>query len=73
MILIPVEAACIARERASTPAPSSKQAAVPVLDDDTEETLAARILKEEHLIYSEANALALSGRYRIDGRRVIAI
>jgi phosphoribosylglycinamide formyltransferase-1 len=52
--------------------PIVKQAAVPVLDEDTAESLAARILKEEHRIYSEAIALVLSGRYRIDGRRVIA-
>jgi len=48
------------------------QAAVPVLDDDTEETLAARILVEEHRIYSEAIAIVLSGRWRMEGRRVIA-
>jgi phosphoribosylglycinamide formyltransferase-1 len=48
------------------------QAAVPVLDDDTEDTLAARILVEEHRIYSEAIALVLSERWRIEGRRVIA-
>jgi phosphoribosylglycinamide formyltransferase-1 len=48
------------------------QAAVPVLDDDTEDTLAARILVEEHRIYSEAVALVLSERWRIAGRRVIA-
>lgn len=47
------------------------QAAVPVLDDDTAETLAARILKEEHRIYTEAVNLVLSGKYRIEGRRVI--
>lgn len=47
------------------------QAAVPVQDDDTEETLAARILKEEHRIYSEAIRIVLSGRYSIAGRRVI--
>jgi phosphoribosylglycinamide formyltransferase 1 len=47
------------------------QAVVPVLDDDTEETLAARILKEEHRIYSEAVRIVLKGRYRIEGRRVI--
>lgn len=47
------------------------QAAVEVRDDDTEETLAARILKEEHRIYSEAINLVLSGRFRIEGRRVI--
>jgi phosphoribosylglycinamide formyltransferase-1 len=45
---------------------------VPVLDDDTEETLAARILIEEHRIYSAAIALVLSGRWTIEGRRVIA-
>ena len=52
--------------------PIISQAAVPVLDDDTEETLAARILIEEHRIYSEAIALVLSERWRIEGRRVIA-
>jgi phosphoribosylglycinamide formyltransferase-1 len=49
------------------------QAAVPVLDDDTEDTLAARILVEEHRIYSEAIALILSGRWRIEGRRVTGL
>ena len=48
------------------------QAGVPVLDDDTEQTLAARILVEEHRIYSEAIGIILSGRWRIEGRRVIA-
>ncbi len=47
------------------------QAAVPVLDDDTPETLAARILKEEHRIYTEAINIVLSGKYRIEGRRVV--
>ena len=47
------------------------QAAVAVLDGDTEETLAARILAEEHRIYSEAIRIILSGRWRIDGRRVV--
>jgi phosphoribosylglycinamide formyltransferase-1 len=47
------------------------QAVVPVADDDTPETLAARILTEEHRIYSEAIALVLSGDYRIEGRRVL--
>jgi phosphoribosylglycinamide formyltransferase-1 len=51
--------------------PIVTQAAVPVLDDDTADTLAARILVEEHKIYAEAIALVLSGRYRIEGRRVI--
>jgi phosphoribosylglycinamide formyltransferase-1 len=48
------------------------QAAVPVMPEDTADTLAARILREEHRIYSEAIALVLSGRWRIEGRRVVA-
>jgi len=48
------------------------QAVVPVLDDDTEQTLAARILLEEHKIYSEAIGIILSGQWRVQGRRVIA-
>ena len=51
--------------------PIIQQAAVPVLDNDTEASLSARILKEEHRIYSEAIALVLSGKYRIEGRRVL--
>ncbi len=47
------------------------QAAVEVRDDDTEETLSARVLLEEHRIYAEAINLVLSGRYRIEGRRVL--
>jgi len=47
------------------------QAVVPVEDDDTEETLSARILKEEHRIYSEAVKLVLEGRFKIEGRRVV--
>jgi phosphoribosylglycinamide formyltransferase-1 len=47
------------------------QSAVPVADDDTVDTLSARILKEEHRIYSEAIDLVLSGRCEIQGRRVI--
>lgn len=46
------------------------QAAVPVRDDDTVETLSARILVEEHRIYPEAIRLVLSGRWYLDGRRV---
>ena len=48
------------------------QAAVPVMDDDTEESLSARILKEEHRIYSEAIGVVLSGKFRLEGRRVRA-
>jgi len=51
--------------------PIIKQAVVPVLDDDTADSLATRILQEEHRIYSEAIALVISGRFRIEGRRVI--
>jgi phosphoribosylglycinamide formyltransferase-1 len=47
------------------------QAIVPVLDEDTEETLSARILQEEHRIYSDAINLVLSGKFRVEGRRVI--
>ena len=47
------------------------QAVVPVLDSDTVETLSARILKEEHRIYSEAIRLVLSGNWRVEGRRVL--
>ena len=46
------------------------QATVPVRDDDTEATLSARILTEEHRIYSEAVRLVLEGKYQIAGRRV---
>jgi phosphoribosylglycinamide formyltransferase-1 len=53
--------------------PIVAQAIVPVRDDDTEQTLSARILAEEHRLYTEAVRLILSGRYRIEGRRVIAL
>ena len=47
------------------------QAAVPVLDDDTEETLAARILEQEHRLYSQAVKLFAEGRLEIRGRKVL--
>jgi phosphoribosylglycinamide formyltransferase-1 len=47
------------------------QAVVPVKDDDTEDTLSARILQEEHRIYSEAVRIVLEGRFKIEGRRVV--
>jgi phosphoribosylglycinamide formyltransferase-1 len=47
------------------------QAVVPVLDDDTVETLSARILREEHRIYSEAVTLLLEEKIRVEGRRVL--
>lgn len=49
------------------------QAAVPVLDDDTVETLSARILTEEHRIYSEAIRIILGGDYKVVGRRVLRL
>jgi phosphoribosylglycinamide formyltransferase-1 len=51
--------------------PILRQAVVPVLAGDTSDSLAARILKEEHRVYAEAIGLVLSGRFRIEGRRVI--
>ena len=50
--------------------PIIRQAAVPVEERDTPETLAARILKEEHRIYPEAVRLFFEGRLSIEGRRV---
>ncbi|RPI26497.1 MAG: phosphoribosylglycinamide formyltransferase [Acidobacteria bacterium] len=44
---------------------------VPVLDEDTEETLSARILVHEHEIYPEALRIVCEGRYTIEGRRLI--
>ncbi len=46
------------------------QAVVPVFPDDTGETLAARILKQEHRIYPQAIQLYAEGRLRVEGRRV---
>jgi phosphoribosylglycinamide formyltransferase-1 len=47
------------------------QAPVPVRDDDTAESLGARILTEEHRLYPAAVRLVLAGGWRLDGRRVI--
>jgi phosphoribosylglycinamide formyltransferase 1 len=47
------------------------QAVVPVLDGDTEATVSARILAEEHRIYTEAVKIVLEGKFKIEGRRVI--
>jgi phosphoribosylglycinamide formyltransferase-1 len=47
------------------------QASVPVRNDDTVESLAARILKEEHRTYSEAIELVLSGKCELQERRVV--
>ena len=46
------------------------QAVVPVFDNDTEETLSARILEQEHKIYPEAIRLYAEGKLKIEGRRV---
>lgn len=48
------------------------QAAVPVLEDDSVETLSARILVEEHRIYPEAIRRVLLGQWTLDGRRFVA-
>jgi len=47
------------------------QTPVPVRDDDSAETLSARILREEHRIYTEAINIVLSAKWRVEGRRVI--
>lgn len=52
--------------------PIVKQAVVPVLPDDTEDSLSARILVEEHRIYAEAVALVLRQDLQIEGRRVLS-
>lgn len=47
------------------------QATVPVLDEDSAATLSEKILEQEHIIYTEALKIVLSGNYRIEGRRVL--
>jgi phosphoribosylglycinamide formyltransferase 1 len=49
------------------------QAAVPVLDEDTQDTLAARVLEQEHMLYPQAVRLIAEGRTQIDGMRVKTI
>ena len=51
--------------------PIIMQAAVEVKDDDTEETLSARVLEQEHIIYPRAIQLFVEGRLKIDGRHVV--
>jgi phosphoribosylglycinamide formyltransferase-1 len=51
--------------------PIVRQAAVPVMDDDSVETLSARILVEEHRIYPAAIAQVLDGGWTLDGRRFV--
>lgn len=50
--------------------PIIMQKAVPVLDDDTEETLAARVLEQEHIIYPKVIELYLAGKIHVNGRHV---
>ncbi len=52
--------------------PIIAQAAVPVLEDDTPDSLAARVLAQEHVIYPRALALVASGRVRLKGIRTIS-
>jgi phosphoribosylglycinamide formyltransferase-1 len=47
------------------------QRTVPVLDDDDEQTLAARILEQEHIAYTEAINIVLGGNFEIAGRKLI--
>ncbi len=47
------------------------QRAVPVLEDDDEHTLAARILEQEHLAYTEAIKIVLGGKFEFVGRRLV--
>jgi phosphoribosylglycinamide formyltransferase-1 len=49
------------------------QACVPIEDSDTPETLAERILREEHRIYTEAVRIVLEERFRVEGRRVLIL
>jgi phosphoribosylglycinamide formyltransferase-1 len=49
------------------------QAVVPVLDNDTPDSLSERILREEHRIYTEGVKIVLDGRFKIEGRRVIQL
>jgi len=51
--------------------PIIRQAAVPVFEGDTEETLAARILVEEHRLYPEAIQFFAQGRLTVEGRKVL--
>jgi phosphoribosylglycinamide formyltransferase-1 len=53
--------------------PIVMQAVVPVKHDDTEDTLSARILAEEHRIYPEAIRIVLDGKWRIDRRRFVQL
>ena len=52
--------------------PTILQGSVPVLDGDTAQALAARVLEQEHVIYPRALALVASGRVRLDGGRAVS-
>ena len=47
------------------------QKSVPVLDSDDEHTLAARILEQEHIAYTEAIKIVLEGKFEVLGRRMV--
>ena len=49
------------------------QKTVPVLDSDDEHTLAARILEQEHIAYTEAIKILLEGKYEVAGRRLVGL
>ncbi len=53
--------------------PIIQQAVVPILNNDTEEALSQRILKEEHRIYPEAIRLMINEQIRVEGRRVVEV
>jgi phosphoribosylglycinamide formyltransferase-1 len=53
--------------------PIIMQKAVKVMEHDTEETISSRILKEEHILYSQAIALYFENKLKLDGRRVIIL
>ena len=59
--------------RALDDGPIVLQRAVPVLDDDTRETLSLRILEQEHLAYPEAVSVVLDGRWTVEGRRFVRL
>ena len=58
-------------DRGMDTGPIIAQAVVPVLDDDTEASLADRILREEHRLYADAIRLVIENEYVMDGRRVV--
>ena len=59
--------------RALDDGPIVLQRTVPVLDDDTRDTLSLRILEQEHLAYPEAVSVVLDGRWTVEGRRFVRL